>query len=142
MGDCTWPVRLSPRVARTFNELPTHARQMTADLLDIASRTPGDGRSGTPSTSKARTSTAPSSAAGGDGGAGVVCWGGVDDGTVGTNRKGTYEASASGDGDLTPASAGAGTGGVSERSAACRRQSEGLWPRARLKAVLKAKASE
>ncbi|MET8631040.1 hypothetical protein ABZW30_46430 [Kitasatospora sp. NPDC004669] len=40
MSDRVWPARLSPQAAKTFAELPPHARQMVADLLDIASRTP------------------------------------------------------------------------------------------------------
>ncbi|MFD8749384.1 hypothetical protein ACFV0O_00130 [Kitasatospora sp. NPDC059577] len=40
MSDPAWPVRLSPQAAKTFAELPAHARQMATDLLDIASRTP------------------------------------------------------------------------------------------------------
>ncbi|MGW1728065.1 hypothetical protein ACWCQK_34855 [Streptomyces sp. NPDC002306] len=40
MTDQPWTVRLSPQAAKTFTELPSHAREMVRDGLDIAVRSP------------------------------------------------------------------------------------------------------
>ncbi|MFC9330789.1 hypothetical protein [Kitasatospora sp. NPDC057015] len=40
MSDRVWPARLSPQAGKILTQLPPHAQQMVADLLDIASRTP------------------------------------------------------------------------------------------------------
>ncbi|MEU1422000.1 MULTISPECIES: hypothetical protein [unclassified Kitasatospora] len=40
MTDRVWPARLSPQAAKTFVDLPRHARLTVRDLLDIASCTP------------------------------------------------------------------------------------------------------
>ncbi|MFD9006193.1 hypothetical protein ACFV0T_35480 [Streptomyces sp. NPDC059582] len=40
MTDQPWTVRLSPQATKTLTELPSHAKEMVRDVLDIAVRSP------------------------------------------------------------------------------------------------------
>jgi hypothetical protein len=40
VGDVSWPVRLSPRAAQAIAELPSPAKEMVRDVLNLAALSP------------------------------------------------------------------------------------------------------